>query len=77
MGWRWHSPEQIAATLAEVRTARQSGAPLSLAIKAAGVSEATFFRWQALYGKLPAEQIAQLKQRGTEPSWPVTAPTSS
>ena len=73
MGWRWHSPEQIAAALADVRSARQNGAPLSLAIKAAGVSEATFFRWQALYGKLAAEEIAQLKQRGAESEWPVSA----
>lgn len=71
MGWRWHSPEQIAAALSVVRDARQNGAPLSAAIKAAGVSEATFFRWQALYGKLAAEEIARLKQRGAEPTWPV------
>lgn len=73
MGWRWHSPEQIAAALSVVRDARQNGAPLSIAIKAAGVSEATFFRWQALYGKLAAEEIAQLKQRGTEAEWPAPA----
>lgn len=77
MSWHWHSPEQIAATLAEVRSARQNGAQLSLAIKAAGVSEATFFRWQALYGKLPAEEIAQLKQRGTEAAWPAPASANS
>lgn len=77
MSWRWHSPEQIAAALSNVRDARQKGAPLSLAIKAAGVSEATFFRWQALYGKLAAEEIAQLKRRGTEPEWPISAGANS
>lgn len=77
MGWRWHSPEQIAAALSEVRHARQNGAPLSLAIKAAGVSEATFFRWQALYGKLAAEEIARLKQRGNGPEWQISSSAST
>lgn len=77
MGWRWHSPEQIAAALSRVREARQTGAPLSLAIKQAGVSEATYFRWQALYGKLGVEEIARLKQRGAEREWPASAAANS
>lgn len=63
MGWKWHSPEQIATALEIVRRSRDEGAGLSQAIRAAGVSGATFFRWQALYGKLERHEIAGAVRR--------------
>ncbi len=63
MGWKWHSPEQIVGALAQVRAARQDGLTLSQGIRALGVSEATYFRWQALYGKLEPEEIARAVRR--------------
>ena len=64
MSWRWHSPEQIASALAEVKRARQSGLTLSQAIRSVDVSEATYFRWQALYGALGVEEISKLRRGG-------------
>jgi putative transposase len=62
MRWKWHSPDEIVQKLASVRQRTERGASLADAIREAGVSEATFFRWRAQYGSLDLEQVKQIKQ---------------
>jgi putative transposase len=76
MGWKWHSPEQIVEALAQVRAARQDGMTLSRAIRALGVSEATYFRWQALYGKLEPAEIARAVRRERDWRYPEIEPAA-
>ncbi len=62
MKWKKHTPEDIVGKLARVRAAVGSGAALSEAIGAVGISEATYFRWRSQYGALSAEQLQVLKR---------------
>ena len=62
MKWKKHSPEEIVGKLARVRAAAESGVQMAEAIKAAGISEATYFRWRAQYGSLRVAQLEQLKR---------------
>lgn len=62
MKWKKHSPEEIVRKLARVRSATEGGAPMTEAIKAVGISEATYFRWRAQFGSLNIGQLEQLKR---------------
>jgi transposase-like protein len=62
MKWKKHSPEEIVDKLARVRAAARSGVQMTEAIKAVGISEATYFRWRAQYGNLGIGQLEQLKR---------------
>ena len=62
MQWKKHTPEQIVAKITRVRAATESGVPLADAIKAAAISEATYFRWRAQYGSLNVVQLQTLKR---------------
>lgn len=62
MRWKKHSPEEIVDKLSFVRERVDSGMPLADAIKSAGVSEATYFRWRAQYGSLNISQLRTIKQ---------------
>ena len=61
MRWKKHSPEQIVAKLTRVRDAMGEGMPLPEAVRAAGISEATYFRWRAHYGELRSDQLQFIK----------------
>jgi putative transposase len=76
MAWKWHSPEQIVDAIAQVRMARLNGLTLSQAIRPLGVSEATYFRWQALYGKLEPEEIARAVRRERDWRYPEIEPAA-
>lgn len=62
MRWKKHSPEEIVAKLSSIREAVEAETPLSEAIRAVGVSEATYFRWRAQYGALNLDQLRRIKK---------------
>lgn len=62
MRWKKHSPDEIVGKLSQVRGLVSGGQPLSNAIKTAGISEATYFRWRAQYGALTLPQLRTIKQ---------------
>jgi putative transposase len=62
MHWKKHSAEEIVAKLGQVRLGTLNGSPLSEAIRAVGISEATYFRWRAQYGALEPSQVALIKR---------------
>lgn len=62
MRWKKHSAEEITAKLAGIREAAGLGVSVSAAIKAAGISEATYFRWRAHFGNLDASQVSVIKR---------------
>jgi hypothetical protein len=61
MNWKKHTPQQIVAKLTDIRREMQEGATLADAIGAAGVSEATYFRWRAQYGGMDTRQVESMK----------------
>lgn len=62
MRWKKHRAEEIAAKLEAIRLTVANGQALSSAIKAAGISEATYFRWRSQFGALDAAHVAQIKR---------------
>lgn len=62
MRWKKHSPEEIVSKLSGVRGAVRSGQAMSAAIREHGISEATYFRWRALYGDIDVKQLTHIKQ---------------
>lgn len=66
MRWRRHSAEEIVGKLSRVRELVGYGQPLTDAIKASGISQATYFRWRVQYGSLSLPQVRQLKQLALE-----------
>lgn len=68
MNWKRHTPEQIVEKLGRVSGAVKAGAALVDAINAAGISEATYFRWRAQYGSLKLDQLSRLKRLESENS---------
>lgn len=68
MRWKKHSAEEIVGKLDQVRASTGAGTALSQAIKAVGVSEATYFRWRAQYGSLDSSQVSEMKRLEIENS---------
>lgn len=62
MHWKKHSPTEITAVLDRVQEALSHGVRLGKAIRDAGVSSATYFRWRSQYGSLGAEQVELIKR---------------
>jgi putative transposase len=59
---RMHAPEEIMAKLPQVEVLVSQGKPVSDAVRAIAVSEATYFRWRAEFGGLKLDQVKRLKE---------------
>lgn len=55
------TPEEIVAKLRQVEVLAAQGKPVAEAVRAIGVTEATFYRWRAEYGGLKLDQVKRLK----------------
>ena len=56
-----HTPEEIVAKLRQVEVLTGPGKPVADAVRAIGVTEATYYRWRAEYGGLKLDQVKRLK----------------
>ena len=59
---RMHTPEEIVVKLRQVEVLLAQGKPVSDAVRAIAVSEATYFRWRAEFGGLKLDQVKRLKE---------------
>ena len=65
---RKHTAKEIINKLREAEVIIASGSTVVEAVRRIGVSEQTFYRWQAGYGGLRVGQARRLKQLKTENS---------
>ncbi|MDB5317199.1 MAG: family transposase, partial [Rhodospirillales bacterium] len=56
-----HKPEEIVAKLRQVEVVTGQGKAVVEAVRAIGVTEATYYRWRAEYGGLKLDQVRRLK----------------
>ncbi|MHB0670493.1 IS3 family transposase [Roseomonas mucosa] len=61
MARKHHKPEEIVAKLRQVEVLTGQGKPVVDAVRAIGVTEATYYRWRAEYGGLKLDQVKRLK----------------
>src|ERR671912_134477 len=61
-----HGPEEILAKLRQVEVAAGQGTPVADAIRAIGVTEATYYRWRQEFGGLKLDQVRRLKELEAE-----------
>ena len=61
-----HSPEEIVAKLRQVEVSVGQGTPVADAIRAIGVTEATYYRWRQEFGGLKLDQVRRLKELEAE-----------
>ena len=66
MAKRRHTPEQVIKKLREAELAMAEGSTVAEASRKIGVTEQTFYRWQADYRGLRIDQARRLKQLETE-----------
>ena len=57
-----HKPEEIVAKLRQVEVLLAQGKPAVEAVRAIGVTEATYYRWRQEYGGLKGDQVRRLKE---------------
>jgi transposase len=62
MARKHHKPEEIVAKLRQVEVLMAQGKAVSEAVRAIGVTEATYYRWRSEYGGLKLDQVKRLKQ---------------
>ena len=62
MGRKHHKPEEIVGKLRQVEVLTAQGKPVIEAVRAIGVTEATYYRWRAEYGGLKLDQVKLLEQ---------------
>ena len=55
MGRKRSTPEEIVGKLRQVEVLVGQGKPVAEAVRAIGVTEATYYRWRAEYGAHSAE----------------------
>jgi putative transposase len=60
------TPEEIVAKLRQVEVLAAQGKAVAEAVRAIGVTEATFYRWRAGFGGLKLDQVKRLKQLEAE-----------
>ena len=60
MASKHHKPEEIVGKVRQVEVLGQ-GKPVSEAVRAIGVTEATYYRWRLEYGGLKLDQLKRLK----------------
>ena len=63
-----HKPEEVVAKLRQVEVLLGQGKVVAEAVRAIGVTEATYYRWRAEYGGLKLDQVRRLKQLEQENS---------
>ena len=56
-----HKPEEIVAKLRQVEVLVGQGKPVTDAVRAIGVTEATYYRWRSEFGGLKLDQVKRLK----------------
>ena len=61
MGQKHHKPEEIVAKLRQVEVLVRQDKPVADAVRAVGVTEATYYRWRTEYGGLKLDQVKRLK----------------
>jgi transposase-like protein len=59
---RMHRPEEIVAKLRQAEVLVAGGKSVVEAVRALGVSEATYHRWRAEYGELKLDAVKRLKE---------------
>jgi len=57
-----YTPEQIVAKLRQIEVSNRQGKTMLQAIKEAGISEVTYYRWRKEYGGLQVDQAKRLKE---------------
>ena len=55
------SPEQVIATLRQIEVLIGQGQPVAQSVRAAGISEQSYYRWRKEYGGLRLGQAKRLK----------------
>ena len=60
------TPEEIVGKLRQVEVLTGQGKPVAEAVRAIGVTEATYYRWRPEYGGLKLDQVRRLKLLETE-----------
>ena len=68
MAIKYRKPEEIVARLRQVEVLVGQGKAVVEAVRAIGVTEATYHRWRAKYGGLKLDQVRRLKQLEQENS---------
>jgi len=61
MGQKHHKPGEIVAKLRQLEVLSGQGKPEADAVRAIGVTEATYYRWRAEHGGLKLDQVKRLK----------------
>ena len=61
MARKHHKPEEIVGKLRQIEVLVGQGKPVADAVRAIGVTEATYYRWRAEYGGLKLDQVKRLK----------------
>ena len=61
-----HRPEEILAKLRQVEGLTGQGSPVADAIRAIGVTEATYYRWRQEFGGLKLDRVRRLKELEAE-----------
>jgi transposase-like protein len=61
MARKHHKPEEIVTKLRQVEVLVAQGKPVADAVRAIGVTEATYYRWRSEYGGLKLDQVKRLK----------------
>jgi len=61
MARKHHKPEEIVGKLRQVEVLTGQGKPVVDAVRAIGVTEATYYRWRSEFGGLKLDQVKRLK----------------
>src|SRR5436305_92070 len=61
-----HKPEEIVAKLRQVELLTTQGKSTADAVRAIGVTEATYYRWRQEFGGLKGDQVRRLKELEAE-----------
>ncbi len=61
-----HNPEEILAKLRQVEVLSGQGTPVADAVRAIGVTKATYYRWRQEFGGLKLDQVRRLKELEAE-----------
>ena len=61
-----HGPEEIVAKLRQVEMPMTQGKSTADAVRAIGVTEATYYRWRQEFGGLKGDQVRRLKELEAE-----------
>jgi transposase-like protein len=66
MARKRHTPDEIVAKLRQVDVRVGQGQAVAEAIRAIGVTEATYYRWRREFGGLKADQVRRLRDLEAE-----------